>query len=271
MIRKRIRAGRGLGDAIYLNIIVRHLLAKGETDLEVCTDWPDVFSPFGDRITIAPFQKGNIRIVAHYAPRKHVKETDQFEDMCLYAGIKELVDEKIEWTLKNQALANMILNKAAKESKRILFVQLPRPPMDRKDGFGIELLPKWTVMDAIIDAVKDKCFIVQCGAGVSLHTFSHIDLDISNKTSVNDLMDIGIISDYFLGPCGYIVPMGEGFLRQHIITWGANVRTSPTIFIRQMSPEKVQHRLNKNGCVSHFIWDDWPIEKIIEKARQVFF
>ena len=41
---KTIRGGRGLGDALYVQGVVRHLVGLGQR-LAVRSDWPEVFRP----------------------------------------------------------------------------------------------------------------------------------------------------------------------------------------------------------------------------------
>lgn len=270
---QRVRGPGGLGDAIYLASAVRHLLLKGES-LLVATKWPDVFSllkkQYPERLFIDPSgtKTGHFDRIFHYQARKQLSGTTQFEDLCICGKITEKVEAKFEWEITNPFLVGSILDKADK--KKILFVQVPRPPMDRLDGFGKELLPRHEVMDMILDHVKDRFFIVQCGKGEPIHHYRNIHLDLANQTTVKEFLDVSWVSDYFLGPCSNIVTMGEAYPRHHLIIWGAGVRKSHNPFIRSMSPQKVQHCLGKNGGWSHFAWDDWSNERILQAVDEAF-
>jgi hypothetical protein len=70
----------GLGDALYVQSVVRHLVEKGES-LRVCTAWPDVFRQLGPQVSTAPFSR-QVQILAHYSAKKQKVGTTQFEDVC---------------------------------------------------------------------------------------------------------------------------------------------------------------------------------------------
>src|SRR5687767_6227046 len=123
---RTIRGGSGLGDAIYVASVVRHLNHKGER-LRVATSWPDVFR-YLDAECI-PFTRTGIDILAHYSARKP-QPTKQWQDCCLAAGITETVDLRLEWRGKRRL-----------DTGPVVLVQLPRSPMGRTDGFGASLLP----------------------------------------------------------------------------------------------------------------------------------
>jgi hypothetical protein len=193
---KAIRCGRGLGDSIYLQSVVRHLVEKGHR-LIVRSDFPDVFRPLGDRVKVTPFSRA-VQISAHYAPRKRYTETTQFQDCCIGAGILYPIDLRLDWTVTDPALVD-----ALSEKKPILCVQMPRAPMGRTDGFGMELLPDCRVIQRAIDSLKGRATIVQIGSGKPLFHFTGIDIDLANKTSIAQLLDVASISDGFLGYCSF--------------------------------------------------------------------
>ena len=80
---RSIRGGMGLGDALYVQAVARHITATGER-LLVCTAWPDVFKPLGDKVEFAPFRRQRIDVLAHYSTRKALP-TKQFDDVCAAA------------------------------------------------------------------------------------------------------------------------------------------------------------------------------------------
>lgn len=249
---KRIRCGSGLGDNIYLQSIVRHLVDRG-MELEVCTGWPMLFKHFGDRVKVAPFEKVNIDIVAHYVSRKAVVGTDQFEDMCISAGIADAVELKLEWQVRDTE----IVRKLRAAGRPILVVQMPRPPMARTDGFADELLPDCRVIQKAIDRLKGSAFLVQIGSGESLFKFDGIDLDLANQTTIEDLLDIASVAAGFLGYCSFIIPMAEGQSKPILLVWSRRGLKSRTPFIRRITPTKILHRQT-----SMWVVDDDTNEKI---------
>lgn len=242
-----IRAGMGLGDALYLQSIVRHLLKRGNK-LEVCTAWPDVFRPVKSQIILSEFRRERITRVAHYTDRKRISGTDQFQDCCLRAGIPEPVDLRLDWEPLNLDLVRGLRYKL----RPIVVVQLPRAPMDRTDGFGADLLPNCGVIQRAIDMIGNRAYFVQVGSGAPLYRFSGIDLDLANKTSVTDLLDVGYAADAFLGYVSYIVPLAESLKKPALLIWsrkGLNSIEPRREFIRSITPQKILHRESSRAVI----------------------
>lgn len=232
-----IRGGFGIGDSLYVQAIARHLINRGET-VEVCTAWPDLFIPLGDKVTISSFRKLPVDRIAHYSPRKEKKDTDQFQDCCIQAGINEPVELAIDWEPRNQELIERISSE-----KPVIVVAMPREPFNRGDNYGIELLPRREAMQAAIDVLKDKTTLVQIGKGEPIYKLDGIDIDLSNQTSVTDLLDIGYTADGFFGQPSYIIPLGESFFKPVFCVWASAGMKSHTRFIRLVRPQKVFHRI----------------------------
>lgn len=250
---KKIRAGRGLGDAIYLQSVVRYYVQKNQP-LIVVTDWPDVFYSLKDKVSFIPFTRQYIDIIAHYSGRKSFKDTTQFKDCCLQAGIFEPVKLKIDWQPINLELINQL-----KSDKPIIVVQMPRKPMGRNDNFGIDLLPNQKAMQQVIDLVKDKFTIVQIGKGKPVYKLEGIDIDLTDKTSVTDLYDIAYIADGFIGYCSYLVPLAESFGKKGLYVWASKGLKSAEQYINTITPEKILYNSN-----SMFLMDNWEESKIKE-------
>lgn len=236
--RIAIRAGSGLGDSIYLQSVVRHMLEQGAGEIEVCSDFPDVFLPLKGRVTVSPFRR-NVRH-AHYAPRKGMAGTDQFQDCCIAAGISTDADLRLDWCPVNVDLVQEV----RRGSRPVVVVQLPRNPMGRTDGFGAELLPDCGVIQRAIDRIKSRVKIVQVGKGDPLYRFSGIDLDLSDRTSVADLIDVACAADGFLGYVSFVVPLAESLGKPALLVWsqrGLNAEGPRREFVRRITPQKVLH------------------------------
>lgn len=227
-----IRGGRGLGDSLYLQSIVRHLLEQGHQNIRVRSDYPDVFSQLP--VDVAPFSR-NVTVTAHYASRKGHLGTTQFEDACLSAGIREAIPLRLDWKVTNPAL----VEKIKAPGKPILVVQLPRSPMGRTDGFGAELLPDCRVIQKHLDALKETHTVVQVGAGASLFDFTGIDFDLANQTTVAEMIDVASVADRFLGYVSFLVPLAESFGKPALFVWSAKGMSSRSLYIRQITPRKV--------------------------------
>lgn len=249
---RSIRCGRGLGDSLYLQSVVRHLLATQPTRLRVRTDYPDVFSQLGDRVDTTPFER-RADIVAHYAVRKGIDGTTQFQDCCLAAGITVPVPLQLDWQITDQALADRV----QASGRPLLVVQLPRAPMNRKDGFGASLLPECSAMQRIINAARETHTVVQIGAGRPLHRFTGIDINLANETTVAQMIDVAKVADRFLGYCSFLVPLAESFDKPALFVWSVRGLHDGHIYVRRITPAKVLHK-----PTSRFIMDSATADEI---------
>lgn len=256
-----IRSGMGLGDSLYLQAVCRHLVGLGER-LEVCTAWPDVFRPLQGKVSISPFRRDRIGRLAHYSLRRHVPETDQFRDCCLQAGITAPVDLRLDW---DYPVNTDLVSSLRQRGKPIIVVQLPRAPMDRKDGFGAELLPDCSVIQSAIDALADRALVVQIGSGVPLYKFEGVGVDLANRTSVTDVIDVAWAADAFLGYVSFMVPLSESFNKPSLFVWSRQGLRSKYELIRWLTPKKVLHRTS--SCV---LVDDCSQQQIAEAANALF-
>ena len=235
---RTIRGGKGLGDALYVQAVARHIVAGGER-IAVATAWPDVYAPLGDRVECVPFRKSDIQILAHYALRKH-QRTDQFTDVCLQAGLPGAVDLRLDWTIRDAVLVESLRREAA--GRQICLVQLPRVPMDRKDGFGAELLPDGRALQRAVDTLRGRVLLVQVGAGRALYKLSGLDVDLAGQTTVAQLLDVATAADGALGYVSYILPLCESLGKPSMLIWSRRGLKSPVGFVRQITPAKTIHR-----------------------------
>lgn len=248
-----IRSGKGLGDSLYLQGVARHLVEKGER-LEVCTGWPDVFRPLADKVKISPFRRDRVDRVAHYVSRKRVSNTDQFTDCCISAGVMEKVEFRLDWQLVNPSWMEVL----GRGRRPVVLVQLPRAPMDRRDGYGMELLPDCRIIQRAIDALRDRgAFIVQIGRGEPLYRFHGVDLDLANSTSVADAIDLAWLCDGVLGYCSFVAPLAECLSKPALLVWSRRGLRSSNEFIRQIVPAKIF-----NKPTSRALMDDCTSEEL---------
>lgn len=249
---RSIRAGSGLGDSIYLQSVVRHLVSQGEQIL-ARSDYPDVFRPLSGRCQVAPFTRLGVDLCAHYTTRKGIPGTTQFEDACLSAGIRGPVELRLDWAPRNQGLVDRL----KRAGRPVVCLQLPRAPMARKDGFGKELLPDCRVIQRLVDELHDEAYIVQVGSGVPLFKFGGVHLDLAGQTSVSDLIDVAWACSGFIGYVSFVVPLAESLGKPALLVWSRKGLSAPQRYIRQITPEKVLH-----AKTSSYVFDDWPQERI---------
>jgi hypothetical protein len=250
---KSIRGGKGLGDSLYLQGVVRHMLENGHKQIKVYSNHADVFLPLGDRVVVKPFQRNGADIIAHYVSRKHIEGTSQFEDSCISAGIKVPVEFRIDWRTPTDGPAVEL----QKHGKPIILVQLPRSPMDRKDGYGKEILPDCRTIQKCIDRLAGRALIVQIGAGQALYKFDGLDVDLANRTSIVELMDLAAVAHGFLGYCSFMIPLAESFRKPALFVWSRKCIQSSDRFLRLLTGDKVLH-----GDKSKYIMDDCDDETL---------
>lgn len=247
---RSIRGGMGIGDAIYLAAVVRHLVACGER-LEVCTAWPEVFAAYSASIKLSPFRRNPIDVLAHYSRRRNWR-TRQFQDVCIQAGIAEEVELRLDWSITDAALAQRLLAPGLP----VVCVQLPRAPMGRTDGVGHELLPDCRRIQEVIDRLRGRVLFVQVGAGRPLFKFSGIDVDLRDETSVSQLIDVASLSSGMLGYVSFIVPLAEALLKPALLVWSKRGLRSSTGFVRQITPQKIMERASSLHVVDNCSGED---------------
>lgn len=242
-----IRAGRGLGDALYLQSAARWLVRRGKP-VEVHSDWPDVFLPLAGKVTVRPFSRVDIDRVCHYTAGKTNNRTTQWQDCCLRAGIPIDTDLRLDWMPLNTDL----VAKVREGGKPVALVLIAREPMDRRDRFGRELLPDCRAIQRIIDRLRERgAKIVLVGAGEPLFEFSGIDLDLTNATSVADLIDCAWAADAMLGYVSFFVPLAESLDKPALFVWSRRGVKSDVDYIRTITPPKILH-----GPKGRAVFDD---------------
>ena len=225
----------------------------------MCCSYPDIF--LGLAVTVEPFNRDRITHTAHYTSGKNNPHTTQWQDVCSSAHVT--VQLHTEWPVRNLSLVHNVLKSA--QHRPVILVHGGREPMGRRDNFGIELLPTREAFAATIDALpSSEYYRVQVGSGVSKYDVPH-DLNLLNKTSVSDLLDLATISSGVVGQCSFAIPMAEMFDKPLLIVWAERGLRSATAFIKAITPRKILHKPS-----SHYVVDDWPVNKIQEAARAVF-
>lgn len=244
-----IRGGSGLGDALYVQAVARHLVKQGQR-VEACVHakWAPVFRPLGDKVTVSPFRRERIDVLAHYSTRRRNRETDQFQDCCVSAGVGMDVELRLDW----KAAPGPLLVRVRAYRQPIVLLQLPRLPMDRTDGYGDELLPDFAVLQRAIDHLRQRgALIVQVGAGEPLHRFEGIDLDLANATSVAELIDVASVADACLGYVSFLLPLSESLSKPALFVWSRRGLASKNEIIAWLTPKKVLH-----GPLARAVIDD---------------
>lgn len=252
---KRIRAGSGLGDSLYLRPVCDYYLSMGESVIAL-TDYPAIF--FGTDAAVEPFRRHQFDVVAHYVARKNDPNTTQWQDVCASAGIPE-VPFSIKWDIRNTPLTSSVRQQSS--GRKIVLVHAGREPMARKDAFAREMLPRESAFRAVAESLAD-CFLVGIGGKDDVHYKPPVDLDLSGKTTVSDLLDLAKICHGAIGQCSFLVPLVELFDKPLLVLWAAAGLESRERYIRTITPKKIL-------CepTSAHVVDDRPASEIAEATR----
>lgn len=249
---KRIRGGSGLGDSIYIRPIVDHFIRAGE-QVQVCANHPDVF--IGSGAEVEPFGRNNIQVLAHYVSGKPNPNTNQWQDVCASAGVPE-IPLRFTWNVRNQKLVDKIIADSCRQP--IILVHGGRTPMGRTDGFGLELLPDRRAFDAVLSMLHG-CYTVRIGKGEQLYSLP-VSTDLTDGTSVSDLLDIASICDGVVAQCSFAIPLAEVFDKPLLTIWAAGGMSEYRHpYIRSITPAKV---LSKS--TSKYVIDEWALERLTE-------
>jgi hypothetical protein len=253
-LRRRIRGGRGFGDALYVRPITEFFVKAGNR-VTVMSDYTDVFRDSG--VTVEPFNRNRIDVTAHYTTGKHNPRTTQWQDVCRSAGVQ--TPFSFTWNIRGRALLDRVLGEA--KGKPIILVNGGREPMNRIDGFGRSLLPERCVFDNLLSCFGD-CFTVRIGKGRAIYPVK-CDLDLSDATKVADVLDLAQIAAGVIGQCSFAIPLGEVFDKPVLVLWSYRIEKSPQPFIACMTPRKL---LSKPS--SAFVRDDAGVKGIEDAAAE---
>lgn len=253
----RIRGGSGLGDALYLRVVAEHFVRAGH-HVTALSDWPDVFE--GSGAAVERFTRENVDVLAHYASYRQDQTSTQFQDMLRSARITDPVALRFEWSIKNGGLIEGLLEKA--EGRPIVLVHGGREAFGRSDGLGAEMLPPPDAFGLALGGFRD-CYTVRIGKGKRLYEIP-VDWDLSDQTSVSDVLDLGKTADYVLAQCSFAVPLAECFGRPLLTIWASRGLSSRNAIISSVTPQKIL-----TAPTSHYVVDHWDRDQI-RKAVQAF-
>lgn len=244
----RLRAGRGLGDSIYLRPIVDHFVQRSA--VTVLSNYPAVFADSGARVE--PFTRDARCVVANYTLTIKDQRVTQFDAMCRSVGVPQ-IPMRFTWKVKNCALVDEVNAKA--DGRPVLLVHGGRIPMQRSDVAAKDLMPRREAFLAALGAVQD-CFTVRIGADPDAYPLP-VDLDLNSDTTVSDLLDLAAMCDGVIAQCSFAVPLAECFGKPLLAIWSAQGlrSTNPVLgqHLRCVTPRKVLQYL---GCTTECVIDD---------------
>ena len=262
MTKIEIRGPSGVGDAIYMNSITQAFAWQFEKVL-VRTKFPEIFR-YCKRVEPVQFKKGGADKEFNYGgKRRSDQSTTQWQDLLITAGLPLTTPYKTAWEFTNHKLIENIREKS--KDKKILVMSTPHTPFNRLDKFGLELIPNYKKFRPVLERAKaDNYFTIQIGRGKALFDFGElIDLNLTNTTSVCDILDVSKIGDAFAGQCGFIVPLAEGFEKPLFLIFARRGLNSREEFLSNITGQKICS--TKDG---YHVADDLPDELVAKEFEK---
>jgi ADP-heptose:LPS heptosyltransferase len=237
-----VRPCPGLGDAIYAYPVVKHLMKRYKAcKFLVATKHKEVFEYLhGDRLGFTD-QSDHFDIDCTYLDRK-LEKTNQFQDVCIKAGIKEEIPFSID--LVNRQIV------PPSEKKTVLI---------RNPYLGMELR-KTDLMMPNIRLLASK-FTSDKNFRTVLLTHERdmtckLDLDfdfVFESRSVCETLNLVRQSDIVVTQVGNLLAAAEAMDKPTIAVFSRKMRDSQNVFLSSITPEKVVTKIT-----TEFFYDDDP-------------
>lgn len=240
-----VRCGRGLGDSIYLRVLVDEYIRFGD-QVTALSNYPDVFIESGARVE--PFTRISRAKAANYTHRMHLPET-QWSSILRSVSLSPDLPLRFTWNVQNAGLVDRLRRMA--DGRPMLIVHGGHMPMQRGDAWTRDLIPRRDAFQWALDALSE-CFTVRVGASKDAYGLK-VDRDLNGSTSVSDLIDLFSVCDAVITQCSFAMPLAECFDKPLLGIWSASGLHSRTSYLRTVTPAKV---LSKP--TSHYVVDDSP-------------
>jgi len=236
-----IKASKGLGDALYLRAIALHLLERGEA-VTIFTLWPEAFHGVAatvkglDQLTGAE----DLELAAYcvFCRNPALERQDQFTRACLQVGIREPVALRLDWKVRNPALVERI--KAQAGGRPILVYQPNKKANNPEQAL---LRPRSEAFNAHL-AAQRECFRVKVGTHHALDRDegAPCDLDLFDRTSVSDVIDIATAADRFFGETCWLLVAAEALDKPFTCMFSRRGLASPRRRVCNVTPALVFHK-----------------------------
>ena len=240
MAEMHLDGPKGLGDALYLRAVALHLLERG-TLVTVYSRWPDVFADLPINVKPRDDKRDFVAGLRHvtYPMPCALPEgaTSQFDGCCWLAGIREPVEFKLGWRVRNSEKLQRI--KDAARGRPILVYQSSRVPKNHEQH---AMRPRREAFNAFLHDKRKQYFRVRLGHPPYIEDDPHAprDLDLYGKTSIHEALDIGTIGGLFFGEHGFVPMMGEALGKRCVFMFARAAQSVQRI--RNFMPERMIHK-----------------------------
>lgn len=239
-----LNGSKGLGDALYVRAVARHLIWKEGKEVTVFTRWPEVFRDLPLKVKALGDVTGredlhNVVSCGHCRVQQPAS-LDFFTLACRQAGIVDEVDLYIDWKIKDQNLVDGIRRQA--KGRRVFVYQSPK----KSSGAEQEAMrPNRAAFNRFVANHAD-CFRVRLGhpGFVEDDQDAPCELDLFGKVSVTDALDVGAGADLMFSDPSFITVMAESMGKRFTAMLSRRAETFPNIRARAATADRLFH--NKN-------------------------
>jgi hypothetical protein len=251
-----LRGASGLGDAVYMYPVLKHLIERGEK-VEMLTKFPVIYDPLrklgliiSERYAKLPDRE------CRYSPRYEVKGTTTYQDTLILAGVDRNVPLEIDF--EPAELPDSIKSVIENEERHVCLVRAPALPMKGREEARI-LVPDIGIMDAIIAANKKRFLFVQVGDRNGYEKkLKRIDLDLAGALTIPQLLTLTAAADVVLTQPSFMLPFAESVETKAFVVFSGMGMVVPRKFFHHITPGKI---INKPWIVWHGI-DTEPYKEV---------
>jgi hypothetical protein len=239
--------------------VLKYALENGEKT-EILTKHPEIYEALrargliiSDRYAKEPDRE------CRYAPRYANQATTTYKDTLILAGIADNLPLEIEFECQRRFDFPV--------GKKVCVIRKPSIPMKGKPG-GEVMIPDCNIFKQIIHAFRNEVYFVLAGnsEGDFKFQFKGIDLDLTEKLTVTELLQLIKQSDIALTQCGFFLPFCEALNKKVFIVFADKGMKSKYKFFPHITPKKV---INKPNLVGWSIDSEGPGVAIDSFARML--
>jgi len=205
-----IKTMLGLGDAVYTFPIVQYYVESG-FNVSVITRYPIVFNSL--KCTAVQTSQKTIDIRPRYNHRN--SGVSQYKGLLNSVNLPSLPfifrwDMGFTDDFKNTYF-ELLLSGLNESRKKLCVVKEPCTAHMHKKQKDFSVSPGVPEIQGWLDSHREEYFFVSVGKDEVFKTrLNHINIDLNNKTTVQDLITLCSISQCIITQVGHLVPLAQG-------------------------------------------------------------
>jgi len=231
-----IKCLKGLGDAVYTFPIVSHFCKK--TDVKVITPYPIIFDSLHVDTTTDYSEAFDMH--PRYTANRNTTNW-QYVDMLNSVNLPMLPFDLI-WGLgftdefKSKFLSDIMIEITV-HRKKICVIKEPCAAHMHKKRNDFSMAPRRAVMQDWIKANQQYCFVSVGHNELFKSRLSGIDFDLTDNTTVQDLISLCSIADIISTQVGHLVPIAQGLSKNIKVFYPEKITDGR---MKHISPNKIE-------------------------------